>query len=165
MAGDTQRLNDIERANLVAYLDGELTEADSRYLATKITNSVTARREIESLQLTWDLLDYLPRPEPSNDFATRTSTIAMGLGTKGGRASAIAGRWSGLASRAAVMIGVAAASLAIGYVSTRWIWPDPSARLVRDLPIAEHLDEYREVGSLEFLKLLANSPAFSEDQE
>ena len=165
MAGETQRLTDPDRANLVAYLDGELTEAESRTLATKITLSATGRREIESLQRTWELLDYLARPEPSGDFATRTSTIALEQGSRGGHAADAAGRWGMIAARVAALVGVAAVTLAIGYASTRWAWPDPSSRLVRDLPIAEHLDEYREVGSLEFLKLLANSPAFSEDSE
>ena len=53
MASETQRLTDAERANLVAYLDGELNEAETRALGTKLTQSVTARREIESLQKTW----------------------------------------------------------------------------------------------------------------
>ena len=165
MAGETLRLTDPERANLVAYLDGELTEADARALATKITLSVTARREIESLQMTWELLDYLPRPAPSEDLANRTLSLAMVNGAGGGRATAIAGRAGVVFARVAALLGVAAVTLAIGYTSTRWLWPDPSARLVRDLPIAEHLDEYREVGSIEFLNLLSNSSALGEDDE
>lgn len=165
MAAETQRLTDIERANLVAYLDGELTEPERRALSTKITQSVTARREIETLQRTWDLLDYLPRPEASEDFATRTLTIALDPGTRGEKVSAIAGRAKVLLARVAVLLGVATATLATGYAAARWIWPDPSSRLVRDLPIAEHLDEYREVGSFDFLRLLENSPAFAEDAE
>ena len=34
---DRQRLNPEERANLVAYVDGELTEAEARSLSTKLT--------------------------------------------------------------------------------------------------------------------------------
>jgi hypothetical protein len=43
-------------------------------------------------------------------------------------------------------------------VATRWLWPDPTSRLVRDLSLAEHLDEYRDVGSFEFLHLLDEIP-------
>jgi hypothetical protein len=32
--------------------------------------------------------------------------------------------------------------LGFGYVATRWLWPDPSARLARDLSLAENLSEY-----------------------
>ena len=41
---DHQRLRPEDRANLVAYVDGELTEAEARALTTKITHSATARR-------------------------------------------------------------------------------------------------------------------------
>ena len=42
-AGPEQRLSPEDRANLVAYLDGELTEAESRAMATKLSLSATAR--------------------------------------------------------------------------------------------------------------------------
>ena len=54
----------------------------------------------------------------------------------------------------------------IGYVIMQWIWPNPSERLKRgDLPIAEHLDEYRDMGSFELLEALANSPEFNADRD
>ena len=165
MAAETQRLTDHERSNLVAYLDGELTNDEARALSTKITQSVTARREIESLQLAWDLLDHLARPEPNDDFATRTLSIALAGNARGDRLAAAAGRFGVVAARVAALAGAAALALGLGYAATRWLWPDPSARLVRDLPIAEHLDEYREVGSHEFLKLLQNSPAFAQEAD
>ena len=56
-------------------------------------------------------------------------------------------------------------ALGLGYAATRWAWPDPTARLSRDLPIAEHLDEYRDVGSMQFLEELADSPEFGVDHQ
>jgi len=162
---EPQRLTDLERANLVAYLDGELNEAEVRALSNKITQSVTARREIESLQKTWELLDYLHRPEPTPDLAGRTLSLAFQQGQKGAKVSAVAGRVGIVIGRVAALFGVAAATLLIGYSATRWAWPDSTARLARDLPIAEHLDEYREVGSVEYLKLIEESPIFNEDVE
>ena len=70
MAAETQRLSDQERANLVAYLDGELNQAESHALNTKLVQSVTGRREVESLQKTWELLDFLPKPEPSETLVS-----------------------------------------------------------------------------------------------
>ncbi|MDB5350240.1 MAG: hypothetical protein JWN86_1487 [Planctomycetota bacterium] len=165
MATEPQRLTDAERANLVAYLDGELNEAETRALGTKLTQSVTARREIESLQKTWDLLDYLPRAAPSDDFTSRTLSQVRIYESKGGRLAKVAGNAGPIAARIAVCIAVALVTLGVGYAAARWAWPDPSARLLRDLPIAEHLDEYREIGSFEFLKILDQSPAFNEDTE
>src|SRR5690348_13404435 len=67
MVPDQQRLSIDERSNLVAYLDGELNDAQTRAIATKLTQSLTARREVEALQKTWEMLDLLPRPKASED--------------------------------------------------------------------------------------------------
>lgn len=165
MATEPQRLNDAERANLVAYLDGELNEAESRALGTKLTQSVTARREIESLQKTWELLDFLPRPEASDTLTQRTLVQVVDFDARGGRLADLAGRASRVSVRVLIVVASALVTLALGYASARWLWPDPSARLIRDLPIAEHLEEYRQAGSFEFLELLDQSPLFNEDGE
>src|SRR6185312_14905799 len=68
------RLSPDERADLVAYIDGELPEVASRALSTKLTQSATARREVEVLKKTWELLGHLPFPEVDADFAERTIT-------------------------------------------------------------------------------------------
>jgi len=66
-----------------------------------------------------------------------------------------------------VTIGAATVALAfgLGYALVQWAWPNPSERLKRDLPIAEHLDAYRDVGTFEFLKELAESPEFNADRD
>jgi hypothetical protein len=60
--------------DLVAYLDGELDAADSRSVESKLAEDDGARRKLETLKKTYDLLDYLPAPEPSATFASRTLT-------------------------------------------------------------------------------------------
>ena len=54
-----------ERDNLVAYLDGELDEAAVRSLEARLARDPQARQELEALKRSWEMLDYLPRPEPS----------------------------------------------------------------------------------------------------
>src|SRR5947209_1854609 len=71
---DERPLSDEERAELVAYLDGEADEATRRALEAKLSRDPQARAEAEALKRTWALLDFLPRPEPSTDFTTRTLT-------------------------------------------------------------------------------------------
>jgi anti-sigma factor RsiW len=162
MAVDKQRLSEGDRANLVAYLDGELTERDEQVLATKLSQSVSGRREMEALQKTWEMLDLLPRPPAPQDFTGRTLSEIQKLDMKGARFATAA---SSAAKRTAVVIASAAAllmSLGIGYAAARWLWTDPTARLAKELPLAEHLDEYRAAGSFEFLELLDQSPAFNE---
>src|SRR5262249_17230514 len=71
--GRTMRhLSDEDRANLVAYLDGELDEASAQALEAKLNTDPRARAEAETLRRTWELLDYLPRAEVSTSFTHRT---------------------------------------------------------------------------------------------
>ena len=64
--------NEQEQADLVAYLDGELTGEAARTLEAKLSLDPQARAEADALRRTWELLDYLPRPEPSARFTHRT---------------------------------------------------------------------------------------------
>ncbi len=157
MLPDNQRLSTEERANLVAYLDGELDPQDSQTLATKLTRSATARREIENLERTWELLDFLPRPRASPSLTSRTLTEALRVEDQGGQLFSQAQGLALVLIRAAVCVAIMLLTLGLAYVATRWVWPDPTARLIRDLPIAEHLEEYQDVESLEFLQTLDNT--------
>src|SRR5262249_41070651 len=69
---DMPQLTDEDRANLVAYLDGELDAEAAQALEAKLSVDPTARAEADALKRTWELLDYLPRPEPSPSFTHRT---------------------------------------------------------------------------------------------
>jgi len=162
---EQQRLTPAERANLVAYLDGELNEAESRAISTKLTKSATARREVEILERTWELLDLLPRPKASQDFTARTLHEVEQLSLKGNRFESAVLHTSQRVAAAAVWVVVSLVTLSVGYALTQWVWPNPTARLARDLSIAEHLDEYRDVGSVQFLKELENSQEFSVDRD
>jgi anti-sigma factor RsiW len=159
MVPDQQRLSIEERSNLVAYLDGELNDAEARSIATKLTQSLTARREVDALQKTWELLDLLPRPKASEDFTTRTLTLAS---------QALEGRIASTANEVARRVGIglawavaSALLFVLGYFLTLRVWPNPTDRLARDLSIAESLDEYRDVGSFEFLQDLDESTEFN----
>jgi hypothetical protein len=158
--GPEQRLNPEERANLAAYLDGELTENESRVIATKLSLSPTARREVESLKKAWELLEFLHRPKASLIFSERTLTSVRALESRALSWHQAAGAWLDHARKLAVCLFVAAVSLGLGFALTRYAWPDPAARLARDLSLAEHLEEYQEVNSFEFLDELAQSLDF-----
>jgi len=58
--------------DLVAFLDGELDAGGNEKIEAKISLDSTVRAEADSLKKTWDLLDYLPRSEPSPSFTERT---------------------------------------------------------------------------------------------
>src|SRR4051812_48611285 len=65
-------LNDDEKAELVAYLDGELDEAGTQAVEARIAADPDARAELETMKQTWGMLDYLPRASPSPNFTHRT---------------------------------------------------------------------------------------------
>jgi anti-sigma factor RsiW len=157
-------LSDEDRTNLVAYLDGELDEPAARALEAKLHLDPQARAEAEALKRTWELLDYLPRPEPSRDFTSRT------LERVRVRRPAAA-RW-GLPDRWrpwALGFGWAAAVLvagALGFAGGRLLphrQPAPAPdeadldrHLVRDLRLLENLRLYEHVDDLPFLQDLAD---------
>ncbi len=160
---DQQRLTAEERSNLVAYLDGELNEAESRAIAALLTKSPTVRHEVDTLQKTWELLDFLPRVTVPEQFSERTVTEIRKLEDAAPAWHPAVSIWTSHATRFLVTSVVAAIGLGTGYAVTRWMVTDPTARLAQELGLAEHLDEYLQVGSFEFLSKLADSPEFAND--
>src|SRR5262249_43053282 len=58
--------------DLVAFLDGELEAPAMEAIEAKISLDAVVRAEADALKKTWDLLDHLPRSEPSVTFTERT---------------------------------------------------------------------------------------------
>jgi hypothetical protein len=69
---DTAVPPDPFEAELVAYLDGELDAAAARKVEARLAADPGARAKAAALKKTFDLLDYLPKPDPSPNFTTRT---------------------------------------------------------------------------------------------
>jgi hypothetical protein len=162
MAGEQLRLSAEERADLVAYLDGELPQDRRLAIAEKLTRSVSGRREVEALEATWSLLELLPRPRVGGDFTERTVSQVVEAPTVDAR---LVGAARETVRRLVALLALALAvglGAGVGYVGARWIWPDPTSRLSRDLTIAERLDDYLAVGSLDFLRRLDESSLFKE---
>jgi hypothetical protein len=155
------RLTPDERANLVAYIDGELPDATSRVLSTKLTHSATARQEVESLKKTWELLGHLPWPPVDAQFSERTITEIRRIELKSPAWESSVKFVSSWALQIVAYLVLGGMALALGYSAARWLWPDPMARLARDLSLAEHLEEYLEVGSFDSLQELVEIPQFS----
>src|SRR5262249_23103676 len=135
-----------ERADLVAYLDGELTGEAARAMERKLNLDPSARAEADALKRTWDLLDYLPRPEPSASFTEQT--MSKLLPVPSGDILQPVGRssrrwlWIGLGWSAAVLV-----SAVIGYkVAGRLTAGGPGEKdLVRDLRLIENKRFYDAV--------------------
>ncbi len=65
-------LTDEDREKLIAFLEGELDEKAAQEWEARLSRDNRARAEAEALRRTWELLDYLPQPEPSVTFTSRT---------------------------------------------------------------------------------------------
>ena len=57
-------LNEDEKAELVAYLDGELDEAATQQVEAKIATDPELRAELDAMKQTWGMLDYPAQGEP-----------------------------------------------------------------------------------------------------
>ena len=143
------RLTSEQRAELVAYLDGELEEEKAREIEQTLAASEVARHEVEMLSRTWDLLETLPRESASAEFASKTLETVKVESTP-----SAAPEWRPYARRGLIGLGwattLAAVTLAGFAAGHRWL-PRRSDPIVRDLPLLDRLDAYREVGSVEFL--------------
>jgi hypothetical protein len=178
-------LNDKDRENLVAYLDGELDPASARALEARLNLDPQARAEAVALRKTWELLDYLPRREPSASFTHRTLERVSAQVIKTGAARRRRWRWAAVAGWAAAVLLAATT----GYLGVRALLPtreappgktagdgdrpaDPLAEmpadqveyhLVHNLRLLENKRLYDNVDDLEFLRALDDPDLFGED--
>jgi hypothetical protein len=156
------RLTDEERANLVAFLDGEVDESLAENLEKKVAGSVSVRREIEALERTWGMLDWLPRPELPADFASQTLTR---IRSQQLQAELLEGRvksGAAICAKAMAWVACVVAMCSIGFISLRHAWPDPTRELINDLDAVENLETYSSIPDLRFLDDLSRLGIFVE---
>lgn len=162
-------LNDQERENLTAYLDGELDDDAARALEAKLQLDPKARAEADALRQVWGLLDYLPKPEPSPTFTHRTmERLSQAQPTPSGRVPHKAGpRWPIILSWAAALL----AAVGVGFSAAGLLWPqkqegpvDPLEEgMVRYLRIIEKVHLYEHVDDLDFLHALDHPDLFGDE--
>jgi anti-sigma factor RsiW len=150
---DMQPLDDRDREQLSAYLDGEVDPKTARAIEAKVSLDAQARQELDSLRRTWDLLDYLPRPEPSGDFTHRT--LERVAGKRPRPVVNWRSRLLGLAWAAAVLLAALG-----GFEGMRWhsrnSYDNADEQLVQDLYVIENARVYEHVDDIDFLHKLAN---------
>jgi hypothetical protein len=112
-------LSEQERADLVAYLDGELASDDARALEAKLHLNPSARAEADALRRTWELLDFLPRSQPSTTFTHRTLQRVVPVRAAEQRRWRV--RCLGLGWLAALLLSGWA-----GYAGYNWFVPPPA---------------------------------------
>jgi anti-sigma factor RsiW len=155
-------LDDADREQLIAYLDGELDGESSRRVESRLSDDADYRRALAQLQNAWEMLDHLPRAEVDEQFTH--STVEMVAVTAGGdvekeRSAALRRRAFGYMAGALALAGAGLA----GFLAVALVVDQPNQRLVRDLPVVENIDYYRHVEDIEFLRRLAGEGLFVEE--
>lgn len=167
------KIDDEDRAQLTAYLDGEMDDEAAVAFEARLAREPRLRAECDALKKTWDLLDYLPRPEPSPTFTHRTLERLSVVET--GKQTAVApSSWAWIAP-----VGWAAAMLlamGAGLFAAHQIWPpvqppppanpgpqqnasreELEAKIVENLGPIENFRVYNHVVDLEFARKLAEA--------
>jgi hypothetical protein len=155
-------LNDEERAELVAYLDGELDGAKARAVEARLSREPRVRAEADALARSWEMLDYLPRPEPSPNFTHRTldriaapQKLAASPARRRWRTALFGAGWA-----AAVMLAFVLGYAAIGFLAP----PDRTDdELARDLRVIENKRLYDPIDDIDFLRELDRADLFGDD--
>jgi anti-sigma factor RsiW len=160
-------MNEQEREELVAYLDGELDVERARALEARLGRDPQARAEAESLNKTWELLDYLPKPAPSSNFTSKTIERLTGTMRKLPPPRRPWPTWAGASCWAAAVLLAVGGGWCVG----RWQADARDARTraaleeeaARHLHAIEHQGLYANVDDLAFLEALDQPDLFGED--
>jgi anti-sigma factor RsiW len=144
---------------IVAYLDGELDSESEARVARRLSDDPAYRLRLNQLQQAWDLLDNLRGSEADDEFAASTVAMVAVQADQEGKSQQIRAvrqrSFAGLTLVALVLL-----SMASGYMVLHRRLTRADRKLVRDLPVIEHVDEYSNIDIVDFLKLLARESLF-----
>ncbi len=165
--------SDKEKEELVAYLDGELPDEAASRIEKSLVEDASVRRDVEQLTKTFDLLDLLPTSQASDGFAAKTLTAIRTQFSEPKAESTETAAFSGKSpfsySRLAIVWGIRAAAFSglmlvaiVGFNGAFRQNSEPIDEILTELPILQRLDEYQEIGDVEFLKSLSESGLFDE---
>jgi len=161
---------------LIAYLDGELDADDSRTVETELALDEAVRTKAEEYKKTYDLLDYLPKPEPSSTFTTRTltrlqpvlstSSVSVPVVSTSGTMPARRVRvWPELLLWAVALAAIGGAGFFGHSLAEPYLNPPPETEKFdqADLPLIHDLPLYAGVDDLEYLVKLREGGVFEAD--
>jgi hypothetical protein len=153
-------------AELIAYLDGELDADAERQIESKLAADPKARTSADEYRKTYELLDYLPRPEPSATFVSRTVTMVQPATISNqstATASAAPSRpsWRDRLELFGWLVAVAAVGIGAYFLTPRTP-PNPtdSGLTELDLQVIPKLPLYLGVDDVDFLRSLNKADLF-----
>lgn len=149
------RLSADVRDQLVAYLDGELDESETQNIDQLLATNEVARREVERLSKSYELLDHLPQQAASTEFTQATMKSVQAL-------QPVERDVSGeMKQRVSVLLPFLKTT-ALAFVCTlgglfagQFAFANDSDAILRDLDAIERVDQFRAVGDPEFIKWIS----------
>ena len=154
-----KRVSVEHRDNFVAYLDGELEPAEAQDLERVLADSPVARKDVELLVRTYDMLELLPRPQATVEFTQKTMATIKLSDIKTDITQSAWYKRMHLGIVALAGGALLAASGLLAYACTSRLVPTEDDLLLRDLQVIQHLDEYSQIGQFEFLERLQGQPS------
>jgi hypothetical protein len=148
---------------LVAYLDGELDAEAQQQIERQLSEDAWSRDRVRHLQQAWDLLDHLPHAQTDRSFTETTVELVAAKASEqlGTQQRAI----SHQRNRSWIYgAGALAAALALGYLTFVVVSNRRLNQVLRDLPIVENFDLYRQSPSVEFLQQLGRAELFAAEE-
>lgn len=190
---DDDSPDDERTAELVSYLDGELNPEEVDEIEAELGRDKQLRNEVDSLKRAWDLLDFLPRTEPSSNFTERTlshiaplqSLPASGSSLSRSASPGNAPRTSGsgvsivpavtpAGGRRTRLVSWSVAMVLFGFLG--WFLQRPlqqlfaprddkntDAQLLSELRLLKNLKYYRHIDDFSFLQALDQPELFAEE--
>ena len=150
----------------MAYLDGELDDAEVREVEQLLASDAGARELLSGLERTWSLLEKLGRSPVDQMFARTTiEMVSVAVSDDAAKQQAEIPRLR----RRRRLIGAASLLTAavVGFLAVALALPNPNRELLEDLPLLEDLDEFERVlnkdQDIQFLKLLHENHLFVKD--
>ena len=144
---------------LVAYLDGELDAETEARIVRRLADDPRYNQRLIQLQRAWDLLDTLQQTESDDDFVHSTVAMVAVQAEQDAKTQKVR-----IVRRRNLMwlaiSGLVLVSATVGYLAIQRHLTREDRELVRDLPVIEHVDEYRTIENLDFLKQLAQENLF-----
>lgn len=162
MSKDTPSLAEASTIDeeLVAYLDGELTPEQSTRIERRMAEDPAYRARLNQLERAWDLLDTLNRSEADDDFVHSTVEMVAVQAVEEAKTQklrTVQRRNFGWVA----MVLLVLAGTGITYFTIKNRLAQPNRDLVRDLPLIERVDDYRNIDSLDFVKQLERENLFA----
>lgn len=146
--------SDDSRAELVAYLDGELTPERAAAIESELASNSKLRQEARRLQETWDMLDVLPKNEASQSFTETTMALAKGMVDQPTQS------WMGRRWQWIMLVLACIATIGISQYATQDALDFQNRELVEKLPLIENFDDFAAIDSIEFLNVLDKENLF-----